>query len=221
MRVRRRAANLSSGFTYGKADKAAGRSSTSSRASWLFSTTRLIDARVDVLLIRWGRPSSGSRRRWRPRVARNLILLEGTRLQLPQVTRPTTRAAADALGHVLLDGWPCCPADRGVFIEETRRMHPDICRFISDQIYEGRLGWHDDCENQTTATGTGLRWLHANHEGNSTSSVEEAQIIADQIAKLVGTPWTDSSGVVRPLTVTDLMVVAPITTRSAPSGRCS
>ena len=31
------------------------------------------------------------------------------------------------------------PPDRGVFLAETRRMHPDVCRFISEAVYEGRL----------------------------------------------------------------------------------
>ncbi|MFN8088563.1 MAG: TM0106 family RecB-like putative nuclease [Mycobacterium sp.] len=198
------------GFTYGKADKAARPEfNVVAGTSWLFSNDKMIDARVDVLLIDEAGQFGLADALASSRGARNLILL-GDPLQLPQVNQANHPGGGgrSALGHVLLDE-VTLPADRGVFIEETRRMHPDICRFISDQIYEGRLGWHDDCENQTTATGTGLRWLHANHEGNSTSSVEEAQIIADQIAKLVGTPWTDSSGVVRPLTVTDLMVVAP------------
>ncbi len=41
------------------------------------------------------------------------------------------------LEHVLGDD-VTMPEDRGVFLTETRRMHPDVCSFISDEIYEGR-----------------------------------------------------------------------------------
>ncbi len=113
-----------------------------------------------------------------------------------------------ALAHIIGDD-ATLPDDRGVFIRETRRMHPDICRFISDQIYEGQLTWHKNCEQQTIAAGTGLRWLEAHHEGNSTSSTEEASIIAEHIASLIGTPWTNFDGEIQPLTETDFMVVTP------------
>ncbi|WP_347139801.1 hypothetical protein [Paracoccus sp. SSK6] len=29
-----------------------------------------------------------------------------------------------------------------------RRMHPEVCRFISDQVYEGRMASHPDAEGQ-------------------------------------------------------------------------
>ena len=33
---------------------------------------------------------------------------------------------------------------KGVFLSTTRRMYDDVCDFISQQIYEGRLDPHDD-----------------------------------------------------------------------------
>lgn len=73
------------------------------------------------------------------------------------------------------------PDNRGVFLSETHRMHPDVCGFISEQIYQGRLGSHPECRRQSTVAGTGLRWLRAEHNGNTASSVEEAELIADEI----------------------------------------
>ena len=101
------------------------------------------------------------------------------------------------------------PPDRGVFLTETRRMHPDVCRFISEEIYEGRLGSHADCARQGTAFGTGLRWLPADHDECATESAEEAELVAGEIRHLLGTPWVDRHGVEQPLTVDDFMVVAP------------
>jgi len=198
------------GFKYGDAD-------TSCRpdvnvvagTSWLFSNGKLADSPVDVLLIDEAGQYALADALAASRAARNLILL-GDPLQLPQVNLANHPGGGgrSALGHVLGDDLTLA-SDRGVFIEQTWRMHPDICRFISSQIYEGRLSSHPDCQLQTTVEGTGLRWLQAHHVGKSTSSVEEAQIIADRIARLVGTPWTDFEGATKPLTVDDFMVVTP------------
>jgi superfamily I DNA and/or RNA helicase len=88
-------------------------------------------------------------------------------------------------------------------------MHPDVCTFISQEIYEGRLDSHPNCARQTTVAGTGLRWLPARHNGNATSSTEEAELIATEIAGLIGTPWVNFHGHEALLTVEDFMVVAP------------
>jgi len=66
------------------------------------------------------------------------------------------------------------PDTHGVFIAETWRMHPDVCEFISKQIYENRLTSHVSCAQQSTEFGTGLRWLETHHVRRSTESVEEA-----------------------------------------------
>ena len=101
------------------------------------------------------------------------------------------------------------PPERGVFLSETRRMHPDVCRFISEQIYESRLVSYPDCANQSTEFGTGLRWLSAVHAQCSTESEEEVKIVTDEISRLMGSIWTDMNGVEAPLTTDDFMVVAP------------
>jgi uncharacterized protein len=88
-------------------------------------------------------------------------------------------------------------------------MHPDVCAFISSQIYEGRLTSHSSCAGQTTEFGTGLRWLQASHTTCSTESIEEADIVAEQIRLMIGSNWTNQLGEVRALEGSDFMVVAP------------
>ncbi len=141
--------------------------------------------------------------------ARNIVLL-GDPLQLPQVTKashPGT-SGSSVLDHIL-DGQDTIPPDRGVFLSETRRMHGDVCEFISQQIYEGRLEPHEDCAKQSTAAGTGLRWLQAEHLGNITSSPEEGDLILAVVRYLLGTDWTDNTGHTQPLTVDDFVIVTP------------
>jgi uncharacterized protein len=141
--------------------------------------------------------------------ARNLILL-GDPLQLPQVSQATHPQGTNAsiLQH-LLGVHATVPEDRGVFLTETWRMHPDVCRFISDEVYEGRLSSHPSCALQTTSAGTGIRYLPVEHRGNGSQSPEEAERVRAQIAELVGTPMTDQQGRTRPLTTADIMVVSP------------
>jgi uncharacterized protein len=88
-------------------------------------------------------------------------------------------------------------------------MHPDICTFISDNFYDGRLHSHPGCAVQTTDHGTGLRWIRSVHNDRSTESPEEATIVVDTIASLIGSNWTDVEGVQQPLAVSDFIVVAP------------
>ena len=88
-------------------------------------------------------------------------------------------------------------------------MHSDVCNFISDQIYAGKLHSDVSCEQQTTVAGTGLRWLRAEHVGNSTSAPEEADLIVEEIRMLIGTPWTNQRGEVKRLKAKNFMVVAP------------
>jgi AAA domain len=49
----------------------------------------------------------------------------------------------------------------------------------------------------------------ADHVGNTTASAEEADLVAEQLLRLIGTTWIDFEGIEKPLTPTDFMVVAP------------
>ena len=141
--------------------------------------------------------------------ARNLILL-GDPLQLAQVSQAEhpNGSGASVLEHAL-GGHATMPSRDGVFISVTRRMHPDVCSLISEQIYEGRLTSHPSCAHQSTAFGTGLRWIEAQHADRSTESVEEADLVAAQILSMLGTSWVNERGEAEVLRVDHFMVVAP------------
>ena len=96
-----------------------------------------------------------------------------------------------------------------MLLNVTWRMHPDVCEFISNVMYEGRLTSDVTCVGQSTAEGTGLRWTRAEHTGNSTEAPEEAHLVASTIKGLLGTDWTDQHRVTRPLAVSDMIVVTP------------
>ena len=141
--------------------------------------------------------------------ARNVVLL-GDPLQLAQVSQGThpEGAGASILEH-LLGEHATIPPHMGLFLERTRRMHPDVCRFISEVVYESRLQGVPEVARQATAFGTGLRFLPVAHAGNASASSEEAEAVAAEIRKMVGGSWTNAQGEARPLLPKDLMVVAP------------
>jgi superfamily I DNA and/or RNA helicase len=141
--------------------------------------------------------------------ARNVILL-GDPLQLAQVSQGThpEGTGASVLEHLLGDRTTVAD-EQGIFLAQTRRMHPDVCRFVSEIVYDGRLAWLPHTERQATAFGTGLRYLPVDHAGNVASAPEEAERIVREIAAMRGAPWTSSRGETRPLRDADFMVVAP------------
>jgi predicted RecB family nuclease len=140
--------------------------------------------------------------------SRRLVLL-GDPLQLAQVTQGVHPGASgrSVLEYVLGDR-ETIPEKLGVFLEETRRMHPDVCRFVSEAFYEARLRSIPECSERTTSDGVGVRWLSVEHGGNRVDSEEEANVIAAEIERLVGHTFTVGD-VERELRHTDVMVVAP------------
>jgi predicted RecB family nuclease len=146
--------------------------------------------------------------------AHNLVLL-GDPLQLAQVSQGVHPgdAGASVLEHLLGDE-PTIPSDRGLFLDLTRRMHPDVCGFISEVVYAGRLRSIEECACQSIEsgglTGAGLRYLPVEHEANSRSSPEEADVIAEAIAEMLeGGRFTDQHEVTRHLEWKDILVVTP------------
>jgi uncharacterized protein len=146
--------------------------------------------------------------------ARNLILL-GDPLQLAQVSQGThpDGTGASVLEH-LLGEHGTIPPERGIFLDRTRRMHPDVCRFVSEVVYESRLHAIAECAQQRvnaegSLTGTGVRFIEVDHTGNMRASTEEADAIAVAIAGLAEATVTESDGVERRLELADVMVVSP------------
>jgi len=181
--------------------------------AWLFARPEL-DSTLDYLFVDEAGQLSLADALAIGTSARNLMLL-GDPLQLAQVSQAVhpPGAGASVLEH-LLGEHATIPPDRGLFIDETRRMHPDVCRFISEAIYEGRLESFADCARQRLdargeLTGTGVRYVPVEHEGNARQSGEEAREVARCVAGLLDADYTTAEGEVRPLLADDIMVVAP------------
>lgn len=118
--------------------------------------------------------------------SKNIILL-GDHQQLKQPIKGVHPEGTEvsALEH-LLEGMKTIPIDKGIFLANTWRMHPDICFYDSEMFYESRLQAVDGLENQriegnTQFAGSGLYYRAVQHQGNTNLALEEI----DEVEKIV------------------------------------
>jgi uncharacterized protein len=144
------------------------------------------------------------------RAASRLLLL-GDPQQLPQVTQGAHPEPVDesALGW-LAAGHATLPASLGYFLADTWRMHPELCRAVSNLSYEGKLASAPAASlRELEVLAPGVETVLVNHSGNTTASKEEAVEVVRQARRHLGLKWTcgpDSEA--RPLEQQDLLVVA-------------
>ena len=148
--------------------------------------------------------------------AKNIVLL-GDPQQLEQPMRGSHPEGTDvsALTHIL-GPHATIPADRGLFLDETWRLHPEICAFTSELFYEDRLQSRPALELQqirsnSRISGSGLRFLPVLHEGNQNSCPEEADAIRDLVAEILNSNamFVDSENKERVIALRDILIIAP------------
>lgn len=158
--------------------------------------------------------------------ARNLVLL-GDPQQLDQPLKGSHPDGAEvsALEH-LLKGAKTIAPDRGLFLDKTWRLHPEICRFTSELFYENRLESREGLDNQRIEGHPwlgqfGLRYLPVRHDGNQNSSIEEVDYIASVVEGLLAPDvhWVDDCGNRRRLVQEDILIVAPYNAQVAAISR--
>jgi uncharacterized protein len=176
--------------------------------AWLFALAEF-DSALDYLVIDEAGQVSLADALAMGTSARNLILL-GDPLQLAQVSQGVhpEGTGVSVLEHLLGDA-ATIPEDRGLFLESSFRMHPNVCGFISEIVYADRLYSDDSAARRTTAFGTGIRFVPVEHEGNRSSSDEEVAQIKAELGGMLGASFTDADGTSRPLRPEDFMVVTP------------
>jgi uncharacterized protein len=149
--------------------------------------------------------------------AANVLVLLGDPRQLEQPMQGSHPDGVDvsAFDHLLAGRSTILP-EQGLFLEETWRLHPDICRFTSEMFYDGRLGPRAGLErlrikSSTALNGSGLLYVPVFHEGNQSSSPEEAEAIRKMVSDLVSSKssWIDRAGAERALKLDDILIIAP------------
>jgi uncharacterized protein len=150
---------------------------------------------------------------------RNIILI-GDQMQLSQPVRGSHPGeSGHSILEYLLQKHATIPDDFGIFLGETWRMHPEVCRFISGAVYEDRLKPRPITATRTLRYGTaqrrflqksaGIIFIPVEHEGNAYESEEEATVIAGVIEELLRQSASNANGPDRPLTEDDVLVVTP------------
>ena len=174
---------------------------------------------VDVLIIDEAGQMSLSNVLAAAPASRGLILLgDPQQLEQPLQSSHPEGSEVSALYH-LLDGEETMPADKGLFLAETYRLHPDIARFTSEAYYEGKVIARPGLDNQAVnpragktleLCGSGLRFVPVAHAGNQARSLEEVDAIAGIVKQLLDDGvWQDNNEDRAPLTEHDILIVAP------------
>lgn len=164
------------------------------------------------------------------RCAKNLVLL-GDQMQLEQPVQGSHPgdAGLSGLQYALKDTnasrpdapvlHAVVPSDYGLFLGESRRMHPSVCRFISESIYEGRLNAYADCARQIIAVPananglitieSGIIFSGIEHDGDIQQSDEEVQRVCAIFKELFGRQYTDKDNKTQALALKDFLFIAP------------
>ncbi|MHA7177271.1 TM0106 family RecB-like putative nuclease [Arthrobacter sp. Sr24] len=183
--------------------------------AWTMTGASVPEGSLDLLVIDEAGQYSLANTLAVARAAKNLLLL-GDPQQLPQVTQGSHPAPVDesALGW-LSKGHATLPEDKGYFLADSWRMHPDLCAAVSRLSYEGKL---------FSAPAASLRHLEGKEPGvetiyvgqnpgsekdNKQSSPEEAAAVVAQTKEHLGLLWTPGPDEEpRPLAQEDILVVA-------------
>ncbi len=150
--------------------------------------------------------------------AKNLVLL-GDQMQLGQPTQGVHPGrSGDSSLDYLLDGTATIAPNRGIFLETSWRMHPDICSFISEAVYDSRLEPEANNKKRVLVLRddvlplikpAGIVFAPVAHAGCSQQSAEEAQIIKCLYEDLLRQQYVSDDGSIRRITAENILVVAP------------
>lgn len=184
-------------------------------SAWLWAREEMANS-LDVLFVDEAGQMSLANVVAVSQAATSIVLLgDPQQLDQPQKGVHPPDVEVSALGH-LLNGRATITADQGVFLTETRRLHPDVCAFTSELFYEGRLVSRPENSRQRLNAGdplggTGLRFLAVEHTGNQNESPEEVERIGALVDALLRTKttWTNKEGKTNVLGLQDILVVAP------------
>lgn len=185
--------------------------------AWLFSH-ELADQQLDYLFVdEAGQVALGNL------VAigtssRNVVLL-GDQMQLGQPTQGVhPGCSGQSALEFLLEGKHTVAPDRGIFLGVSYRMHPTICKFISDTVYDGRLNSDEFAVNQVlrltdnahpALRTNGLVYLPIVHQDCTQSSDEEAALIKILLTSLLEQSYVNRDNELHALTLNDILVVTP------------
>lgn len=147
---------------------------------------------------------------------KNLVLLgDPQQLKQPQQGSHPEGTEVSSLEHVLQNK-QTLSSEKGIFLNETWRLHPSLCEFISELFYENKLMPRPELINQNISGNTrfnkpGLWFEGVNHYGNQNSSIEEVERIQSIVNELTKGDvfFTNAKGENKIVNSDDIKVIAP------------
>jgi uncharacterized protein len=183
--------------------------------AWLWSREEARES-LDVLFVDEAAQMSLANVLAVSQAAKTVVLL-GDPQQLGQPLQGTHPEGCDvsALAHLLGEAHTV-PPDKGLFLDQTWRLHPAICGFTSEMFYDGKLRPREGLDvqvirSQGPVQGSGLRYLAIEHTGNQNCSPEEAEAVSSLVSRILedGTTWIDRDGSEKLLALDDIVVITP------------
>ncbi|MDE0150874.1 MAG: TM0106 family RecB-like putative nuclease [Bdellovibrionales bacterium] len=152
------------------------------------------------------------------RSTKNIILLgDQNQLEQPIQGSHPGESGQSALTYYT-GGQTTISRDKGFFLPISYRMNPKVCKFISENFYDGKLLPDIKNENQkiilpddlkNSLPDSGVHFIPVDHSGNRESSEEEAKVISNLYKKLLQSQWIDKENNTKPITEKDILIVAP------------
>jgi predicted RecB family nuclease len=185
--------------------------------AWLLSSAKL-EQKFDYLFVDEAGQVSLANILAMSTCAKNIVLL-GDQMQLGQPIQGVHPgdSGKSTLDYLLKGEATIAPA-LGIFLKDTWRMHPEVCRFISEAVYDGRLEAEPKNVNQRLVLKadanpalmpTGVKFLPVEHDGCSQRSEVEAEVVRSLLDSLLLQSYLDRDGSSHAMSLENILVVAP------------
>ena len=147
--------------------------------------------------------------------------LIGDQMQLGQPTQGVHPGeSGQSLLEYLLRDHAVVPDQLGIFLDQTWRMHPGVCEFISQMVYEGNLKSHPGTAHRIIKNPgqaghlgdrqAGILFSPVEHAGNTQASDEEVERIVELTRELLKCQHTgEDQEPLGHLQIQDILYVAP------------
>jgi uncharacterized protein len=186
--------------------------------AWLFARDDMVN-KLDYLFVDEAGQVSLANLAGMSRCARNVILM-GDQMQLEQPIQGSHpgESGMSVLNYYLM-GHATIPDKLGLFLGTSFRMHPNVCQFISEMVYDGRLQAAPENKNRALVVPpaggqyiqkpAGIIFSPVEHDGNTQGSEEEVERIKEIVNELLGRTLFDKKGNTKQLELGDILFVAP------------
>ena len=149
-------------------------------------------------------------------ISKNIILV-GDQMQLGQPTQGSHPGnSGDSVLDFLLQGKDTISDNKGIFLNKTFRLHPNINNFTSENFYENKLLINEKNINRKISykknsiiKSDGIHTILMDHKDRSQTSLEELNIIKKLMGQLIDCKFTDINKIERKITIDDILIITP------------